>query len=197
MENTFALRSLDTIFPYTRNAKDHPPEQIERIKKSIFEFGFNQPLVVDKNGVLIVGHGRFQAAKELGLKEVPCLVKDLTEQQAKSYRLADNKIAESNWKMELVIEELKDLNIEMAELTGFSLENLESLQIVTDPQAEWAGMPGYISEDKTAFKQILVSFKDEAGVQEFAEKVGQRISMQTRSIWYPEVSPDIVKDLRY
>jgi len=109
------------IKPYSKNAKKHPKKQIEQIANSIKEFGMNQPIVVDKQGVIIVGHGRYEALKSLGLEVKPEYVKtvDLTEEQAKAYRLADNKLNESDWDMNLVIEELKGLSNEMLNLTGF------------------------------------------------------------------------------
>ena len=110
---------VENVIPYDKNAKKHPKKQVEQVAASIKEFGFNQPIVVDKDGVLIVGHGRLEAAKLLGLKEVPVIVADLTEEQAKAYRLADNKLNESDWDMNLVIEELKGLSEPMLDLTGF------------------------------------------------------------------------------
>lgn len=109
------------IKPYEKNAKKHPKKQVEQIKNSIREFGMNQPIVVDKQGVIIVGHGRYQALKEMGwdVKDEWIKVVDLTEDQAKAYRLADNKLNESEWDMNLVIEELKSLSEPMIELTGF------------------------------------------------------------------------------
>jgi ParB/RepB/Spo0J family partition protein len=95
-------RNVTKISAYEFNARNHDATQIERIKKSIKEFGFNQPLVVDAEGVIIVGHGRFQAARELGLETVPVVVKkDLTEQQQKAYRILDNKLQnDSTWHWE-------------------------------------------------------------------------------------------------
>lgn len=109
------------ITPYNKNAKKHPQKQIEQVAKSIKEFGMNQPIVVDKKGVIIVGHGRYEALKHLGweIKDEYIKVVDLTEEQAKSYRLADNKLNESEWDMSLVIEELKGLSESMIELSGF------------------------------------------------------------------------------
>ncbi len=117
-------QSVDTLIPYPKNAKKHPKKQIEQIKNSIQEFGFNQPIVVDKDNVVIVGHGRLEAAKLLGLKEVPTLTVDLSKQQADAYRLADNKLNESDWDMELVVEELKELDMAGfdIELTGFDAD---------------------------------------------------------------------------
>ena len=111
---------LKDIKPYPKNAKKHPKKQIVQVADSIKAFGFNQPIVVDKNGVIIVGHGRFEAAKLLELQEVPTIKLDLTEEQANAYRLADNKLNESEWEMSLVIEELKGLTPELIDLTGFS-----------------------------------------------------------------------------
>jgi len=110
---------INLIKPYEKNAKKHTKKQIQQVADSIKEFGFNQPIVIDKDNVLIVGHGRLEASKLLGLKEVPVLQVDLTEEQTKAYRLADNKLNESDWEMDLVIEELKELSEPMLDLTGF------------------------------------------------------------------------------
>lgn len=111
------------ITPYTKNAKKHPKKQIEQIANSIREFGMHQDIVVDKEGVIIVGHGRYAALQLLGWSNEEIMkhvrVADLTPEQAKSYRLADNKLNESDWEMELVIEELKQLSDPLIELTGF------------------------------------------------------------------------------
>lgn len=109
------------ITPYTKNAKKHPKKQVEQIAASIKEFGMNQPIVVDAQGVIIVGHGRYEALKLLGWEVKPEWVKtvDLSEEQVKAYRLADNKLNESDWDMALVVEELKELSAPMLDLTGF------------------------------------------------------------------------------
>lgn len=141
--------AIELIKPYTKNAKKHPEDQVEKIKRSIEEFGFNQPIVVDKDNVVIVGHGRLMAAMQLGLKTVPVLTVNLTEEQAKAYRLADNKLNESDWDMDLVLEELKELEVKDFDvtLTGFDLNALEGTQEVveddydveppTDPKSEY------------------------------------------------------------
>jgi DNA modification methylase len=118
---------LDQIKPYEKNAKKHPKKQIKQIANSIREFGFNQPIVVDGKGVIIVGHGRYEAAKVLGLTEVPVIVvKNLSAEKTKAYRLADNKLNESDWDMEMVIQELKELNAEGydIDITGFDRDFL-------------------------------------------------------------------------
>jgi DNA modification methylase len=116
--------NIQNIKPYEKNAKKHDKKQIQQIANSIKEFGFNQPIVIDKNNVVIVGHGRLEAAKLLGLTDVPTIQVNLTEEQAKAYRLADNKLNESEWDMGLAIEELKGLSEEMFDLTGFDKDLL-------------------------------------------------------------------------
>lgn len=122
--------SPSKIFPYEKNAKKHKNKQIDQVANSIQEFGFNQPIVVDKSGVIIVGHARHAAAKKLGLKTVPVLAVDMTEEQAKSYRLADNKLNESDWDMDLVIAELKEMDLKMVDLSGFDRD------LLIDPDAK-------------------------------------------------------------
>lgn len=96
--------------PYPANAKRHPPEQVRHIANSIREFGFRQPIVVDRNNVVVIGHGRLLAAHELGLETVPVVrADDLTEAQIKALRLADNKTNESDW-------DFTELEAELAEL---------------------------------------------------------------------------------
>lgn len=113
-------RKIDEIKPYKNNAKSHPKKQVEQIARSIEKFGFNQPIVVDKKDVIIVGHGRYLAAKHLNYQEVPTLkLENLKEEEIKAYRLADNKLNESDWEMDMVMEELKQLSLEMVDLTGF------------------------------------------------------------------------------
>lgn len=115
---------ISEIKPYPANAKKHDKKQIQQVANSIKEFGFNQSIVTDKDGVIIVGHGRYEAAKLLGMTDVPVLQVNLTDEQAKAYRLADNKLNESDWDMGLVIEELKGLSDEMFDLTGFDKDLL-------------------------------------------------------------------------
>ena len=118
------LFPLDKIKPYPNNTKKHPQKQIDQVAASIKEFGFNQPLVLDKDDTIIVGHGRYEAAKALGLKEVPVIRPNLSPAQAKAYRLADNKLNESDWLMDAAISDLKELPAELFDLTGFDRDLL-------------------------------------------------------------------------
>lgn len=133
---------VDDVKPYEKNAKKHPKGQVDKIAKSIKAFGFNQPLVLNKDMVLIVGHGRLEAAKKLGMEKVPALILDIEEKGAKAYRLADNKLNESPWDMQLVIEELRILAAEDFDisLTGFD----EDLSLSLSPES--GEMPSVPSE---------------------------------------------------
>lgn len=112
---------LGDLIPYEKNAKKHPAEQIEHIANSLKQFGWKQPLVIDKNNVVIVGHGRLLGAKKLGLETAPCIIADdLTDDEIKAYRLADNKLNESEWDLDLLDFELGEIELDMSEF-GFDL----------------------------------------------------------------------------
>lgn len=127
------------LIPYSNNPKEHPEEQIDEIASSIKSYGFIQPIVTDGEQEIIIGHGRLQAAKKLGLEQVPVIKHDeLTEAEAKALRLADNKIAESGWQDEKLAVELEQLTEEndFEELiTGFNEDELsEYLDSLTDEE---------------------------------------------------------------
>lgn len=100
-------RRLAEIIPYADNAKKHDKRQIANVAESIKQYGFVQPIVVDKDGVIVIGHCRALAAQKLGMDEVPCVcVDDLTPEQVNALRLVDNKSNESDWDMDLLSAEL-------------------------------------------------------------------------------------------
>lgn len=118
---------IESIIPYDKNAKMHPQDQIDHIANSLERFGWKQPVVVDKDNVVIAGHGRLLAAKQLGWDLVPVLyADDLTEEEVRAFRLADNKTNESTWDDELLNFELGELadSIDMSDF-GFDLSELE------------------------------------------------------------------------
>lgn len=108
---------LHEIKPYANNVKKHPIKQLEAICNSITQFGFRQPIVIDKNNVIIAGHARYEAATTLGLNEVPCEYADnLTDKQVKAYRILDNKIAEMG------ATDINALSIELAQIPDFNFK---------------------------------------------------------------------------
>jgi DNA modification methylase len=138
------MRPLNTIRPYENNPR-HNDAAVEAVAKSIREFGFRQPIVVDEQGVIIVGHTRYKAALLLGLSEAPVHVAvGLSPEQAKAYRLADNQTASlSQWDEDKLMQELAQLQNQSVDLhlTGFALEDLQRLLQqgtsvgLTDPDA--------------------------------------------------------------
>ena len=132
------MMAVKDIRPYEKNAKKHPEEQVEHIANSIREFGWQQPLVVDKDNILVIGHGRLLAAKKLGLEQVPVVRADqLTEQQIAALRLADNKTNESEWDVDLLDMELEDISEIDMEQFGFILpDDSEPDEIVEDEVPE-------------------------------------------------------------
>lgn len=125
----------EELTPYPANAKQHPGEQVQHIANSIREFGFRQPIVVDADNVVVIGHGRLMAAKQLGLDSVPVLrADDLTDEQIRALRLADNKTNESEWDFELLEAELAELELDF-DMTDFGFDEVQ-VDIPTVPDDE-------------------------------------------------------------
>ena len=111
------VKILDLI-PYEHNTKIHDKQQIDNVAESIRRFGFVQPVVVDDNNVIVIGHARTLARKKLGMKEVPCVrVSDLTDEEIRLLRIADNKTNESPWDYEEL-----SLEIESLDMSGFRFD---------------------------------------------------------------------------
>jgi DNA modification methylase len=125
------LVPISKLVPYVNNARTHSPEQITKLRSSLREFGFINPVIIDRDFNVIAGHGRILAAKEEGIKEVPCVFADhLTEAQKKAYIIADNRMAmEAGWDEELLrveIESLQGMDFDPL-LTGFDEKELAAL----------------------------------------------------------------------
>lgn len=105
-------RLLSEIAPYEKNAKKHDKRQIANVAESIKQYGFVQSIVIDRDGVIVIGHCRALAAMKLGMDEVPCVcVDDLTPEQVDALRLVDNKSNESEWDFDLLADELPGLDL--------------------------------------------------------------------------------------
>lgn len=106
------MRKVADLVPYEKNAKMHNETQIKNVAESIKQFGFVQPVVVDKDNVIVIGHCRTEAAKLLGMDEVPCVsVDDLTDEQVKALRIVGNKANESPWDDPLLLQEIETLDL--------------------------------------------------------------------------------------
>lgn len=121
-------KSIAEITPYVKNPRKND-KAVEPVMNSIREFGFKVPIVVDKGGTIVAGHTRYRAAIELGMKEVPCIVADdLTDEQIRAFRLADNKVAElAEWDFPMLDDEL--ITIEGIDMSDFGF---------TDYNIDWA-----------------------------------------------------------
>lgn len=120
------MKRIDEVIPYENNPRIND-NAVQYVAESIKQFGFKIPLVIDENNVIVCGHTRVKAAKELGIEEVPCIIADdLTEDQIKAFRLADNKVGEiAKWDMEALSEEIEGIDIDMADFGFIELSDLD------------------------------------------------------------------------
>jgi ParB-like chromosome segregation protein Spo0J len=130
-------RNIEDVIPYANNARMLSPKAVDKVAASIKEFGWQQPIVVDTENVVVAGHTRLLAAKKLGLTTVPVVVaSDLTTAQVKAYRLNDNRVAqESSWDYELLAVELEALSefpIDIS-ITGFDADEISGM-ILDEPE---------------------------------------------------------------
>jgi len=152
------LKIADLVY-YEKNAKQHPPEQIDRIKRSIERFGFRGGIQVTIENVIITGHGRIAALKELGHKEVEVdVIEDLKPDDIKAFRIADNKTAESDWDFELLKSDMLDLKTEKYDLslTGFDRAEIDD---IFDPSIKNTNKEIDIDEEEFEHECPKCSFK--------------------------------------
>ena len=131
------MLKVKDLKPYKKNAKKHPKKQIERIANSIEQFGFNDPVAIWKDNVVISGHGRLEAMKQLGYAEVPCIRLDhLTDEERKAYTLAHNKVAESEWDYSILDDEINSITeFDMGDF-GFEFIDTEKNKADTQKKVE-------------------------------------------------------------
>lgn len=147
--------STDQLIPYARNARTHSRAQIQQLANSIQAFGFINPVVIDEQYMIVAGHARVLAAKQLGLEEIPTVrVEHLTEAEKRAYILADNKIAENaGWNLELLQIEIEyltqiDLDVDI-ELTGFSPPEIDLLLTAAEGEDAEPPPPPLPERDQT------------------------------------------------
>ena len=129
--------SVKDLIPYERNTKKHDKTQINNVAESIKQYGFVQPIVIDKNNVVVIGHCRLLAAKQLKMKEVPCVcVEDLTDEQVKALRIVDNKSNESPWDFDILPDELAELDLSDFDFDFGIEDDEEETEIVEDEAPE-------------------------------------------------------------
>jgi len=153
-------KPIDLLIPYAKNARVHDDAQIAQLAGSIKEFGFNNPILIDKDNGIIAGHGRVMAARKLGLTEVPTILLDhLNETQRKAYILADNRIAiNSTWDNEMLSLELMDIKDDVSlAMLGFNVDELDALL----KEISSTELPNLPDGDKQPFQQKTFTLHDE------------------------------------
>lgn len=140
--------NINEINPYENNAKEHPKEQIEQIKQSILEFGNNDPIAIDEKNIIIAGHGRYKALKELGYEEVDVIkLEHLNEQQKAAYRLVHNQLTmNTDWDTEKLKEELKKIDINLYE---FAFEESLLDELEEEYEEDFEDIPEDVELEKT------------------------------------------------
>ncbi len=166
------MKKVSELTPYDKNAKKHDAGQIANVAQSISEMGWKQPIVIDGNGVVIVGHCRLLAAKKLKQKEVPCVVADdLTPEQIKKYRILDNKLAESPWDLDLLAKDIEGLDFD-----GFDLDfGIDGEPIPSFDELDADTVPIEHVAIKLTFPDYTAYHRVENRVKEFADEVGATV----------------------
>ena len=143
---------LEEIKPYEKNPRNND-NAVDAVAASISEFGFKVPIIIDKDNIIVAGHTRYKAAKKLGLKTVPCIkADDLTDEQVKAFRLADNKVAEqAEWDFDLLNEELETITMDMEQF-GFDLPEDDEEETPTDIIED--DVPDVPEEPKSKYGQV-------------------------------------------
>ncbi len=154
-------KKISELKPYEQNPRNND-EAVEYVANSIKEFGFRVPIIVDKDNVIIAGHTRYKASKKLGLKEVPCIVADdLTEEQIKAFRIADNKLGEkAGWDFDKLKLELEGIDFDMTDF-GFGEFELSMLTEDVEPDPYDDDMVEEYSEhadDFLARKRVIITY---------------------------------------
>ena len=139
--------AVKDLIPYEKNTKKHDDVQINNVAESIKQYGFVQPIVIDKNNVVVIGHCRLLAAKKLKMADVPCVcVEDLTEEQVKALRIVDNKSNESPWDFDFLADELADLDLSDFNF-DFGIDMDAEEETITSEPREATGAVEYGTED--------------------------------------------------
>ena len=171
------IKSIETnkIIPYINNPRKNL--NVDKVAGSIKEFGFQQPIVVDKSYTIIVGHTRFEAAKKLGLKEIPVQIADLTETQAKAYRIADNRLSEdASWDTKLLNLEFNDLLSKEfdLDLLGFTNDEIDNLFLKTDEESDKEINENIdLAEENISDVKMIQLFFNEENESKFREAISK------------------------
>jgi hypothetical protein len=195
--------ALKKIIPYDKNSRTHPQKQVELLADLMKRHGVDQPIVVDEDGIILKGHGRRLAAIAAGFEEFPVVIhRGLSKPDKAAMRIQDNQVGLlSGWDNELIRAEIIELKnsgfeLDMLGFDGATLQWMSNGELVLDPDGEWGGMPEFNQPDATAFRSIIVHFKDQASVDLFAKTIKQIVSDKAKFLWFPviEIKPFVKYD---
>lgn len=209
---TIETVELSKLTPHPRNYREHPPEQIAHIAQSIKDNGFYRNVVVAKDYTILAGHGSVMAAKDVGLDKVPVAHLDIDPFSTAALKIlaGDNEVQRLGIVDDKLLAEILQGIVEDGEEgllgTGFDDDQFQFVVDVADgnvveagsvdPYEEWAGMPAYEHSDP-GVRRIVVHFKSDEAVAEFAEIMGQKLTEKTKFIWHPAEKPETMVDKRY
>jgi hypothetical protein len=181
---------IDKPIDYPQNARKWSPKAVEKVATSIREFGWRQPVVVDSQGVIVIGHLRRAAGKSIGLTECPVHVAaDLSPAKVRALRLADNRTAqEAEWDLDILASEFADLKTFDFDLSITGFEPYEWMRGDGVTPA-WAGMPEFRQDEQITGKTILVHFQEDSDRDKFSQLIDQPISAKTKYLWFPPRIP--------
>lgn len=177
LPNAIEHIATDALIPYARNSRTHSPEQVEQLGRSIQQFGFTNPVLIDEHNTLIAGHGRVMAAQRIGLEVVPAIrLLHLTDAQRRAYVIADNKLAEqAGWDMGTLAREVEDLMAESFDIGPLGFGDAELAALLNQPDEEPdQEAPTPTPEKPFNYREkfaVLVECKDEATQAEVFDKL--------------------------
>tara|TARA_Y100001938_G_C8098070_1_gene439540 strand:- start:2530 stop:3129 length:600 start_codon:yes stop_codon:yes gene_type:complete len=191
-------KKIDDLNFAEYNPRELTKQQFAELKESVQKFGLVDPIIINKNiereNVIIGGHQRVNICKDLGIQEVPCLELDLPIEKEKELNVRLNKNT-GQWNFDLLAnwfetDDLLDWGFKDFELGVHGKDKI-------DVDAEWVGMPEYDNNDMTAYKTLKVHFRNQKDIMLFAKLLNQKITSDTKFLWYPSLTKETFTDMDY
>jgi hypothetical protein len=185
---------INKLKPATYNPRQITTKQYNDLKKSIEKFGIVDPIIINKNGnVVIGGHQRLKICTALKYKEIDCVVLDLSKEEERELNVRLNKNT-GEFDIDILanefdIDELVDWGFKHIDL-GLNIDKINY-------EKEWEGMPEFKQDDKMPHRQIIISFENDNDIKRFSELLSQNITDKTKSLWYPKKEKNVLKNKGY
>lgn len=188
---------IDALSHDPSNVRKHNDPNIKAIKASLKRFGQQKPIVVDGNLVVRAGNGTMQAAQELGWETIRVVQSDLSPSELTAFAIADNRTSDlAEWDQAELAKQLAALDEE-----GFAYDELgfssSLFGIEEEVQDAWKDMPEYEQGDQMPKFDLKINFESEDDLMSFSELIGQKLTVKTKSVWFPEKERQSLKDMRY